>query len=276
MKIGLYFKKDSQSAYSLVQKIYDYLRSERVEVYVEKKLRSLIPEASEFDISRDDIDVIIVVGGDGTVIRVLHELRGRSIPLVTVRMGKRGVLLDVSPIEIKDRLRDLLEERYVIREYDRIYAEIEGVSYPPAINEILVTASVEYLRSRVIRFSVYKDNHPIYYLEGDGVIIATPIGSSAYSLAAGGPLLDRSVRAMVITPLAPIYTWPRPVVIPIESTVNIRLREESFPGEVVIDGYERVSVKPGSNIIVRRYPQPAKIIRFHEDERLYEEIFGRK
>ena len=276
MKIGLYFKKDSSSAQALTKRIIDFLKRNNTEVFIEKNLKSLFPDVPEFDISKDNIDVIIVVGGDGTVIRVLHELRERIIPLMTVRMGKRGVLLDVSPIEIEERLKDLLEGRYVLREYERIFSEINKVPYPPAINEIVLVASSEYYRSKVIRFSVHKDHYPIYYLEGDGVIIATPIGSSAYSLAAGGPLLDRSVKAMVITPLAPIYTWARSVVVPIDSTISIHLKEGSLPGEIVIDGYERALIKPGDTIIVRRYPQPAKIIRFHEDERLYEEIFGRK
>ena len=277
MRIGLYFKKDHQLASSLAKKIIEYLERENIEVYIEKSLENILsPGPRTFDLSRDYVDAVVVIGGDGTVIRVLHELGDRDTPIMTIRMGRRGVLLDVSPIEAFDRLRDLLQGRYVIKEYDRIYAEIRGIKSPPAINEILLGPSPEHYRYRVIRFSVYKNDHLIYSLEGDGVIVATPIGSSAYSLAAGGPLIDRSLKALVVTPLATTTLWARPVVLPIDAVISIHLREDSVPGEIVVDGYQRISVSPGERFSIKRYPKPARIIRFHEDEIVYEEIFSRR
>ncbi|MEM3662219.1 MAG: NAD(+)/NADH kinase [Sulfolobales archaeon] len=280
MKAGIYFKKGVGVARDLSIKIAEMISSRGWDVFFDSEFAGEI-DMSRFKISdlRDlDLDFIVVVGGDGTLIKLLHKLGERSIPIMTVRMGRRGVLLDVSPIEVESRLEDLFNGRYVIRSYERIYAEIEdrSIRTPPAINEILVTPSVEYIRSRVLRCTVYKDDALIYSLEGDGVIVSTSIGSTAYSLAAGGPLVDHSLPVMVITPLLPINLWVRPVVLPIDSIVRIMVRKDSIPAEIVIDGSVKIPIAPGESVKISKYPHPVRIIRFHRDESIYEKIFERR
>ncbi|MEZ0290437.1 MAG: NAD(+)/NADH kinase [Sulfolobales archaeon] len=278
MKIGFYFKSDSQIARDLFVRIAGILRSRGHEIYVEKSLVSGLDlrDLKVFDARESDLDLIIVIGGDGTVIKILHELGEKSTPIMTVRMGRRGILLDVAPIEIESRIEDLLNGRYTVRNYERIYAKTPSRVSSPAINEILITPSSEYLRSRVLRFSVYRDDVLIYSLEGDGIIISTPIGSTAYSLSAGGPIVDHSLPVMILTPLLSINLWARPVILPISSIVRVFIRRDSVPAEVIVDGIERISVSPGEWVEVTRYPHPARIIRFHRDEEIYERIFERR
>lgn len=278
MRLGIYFRKEVSQVYSLVKRIIGFVSENRHEVYIEKSISHHFPGLPRFEIERasDYIDYLVVVGGDGTLIKALHMMGDSDVPIVAVRSGYRGALLDISPVEVEDRLRDLFEKRYVLREYDRIYAVTRSGPTPPALNEILLTPSIDYLRSRVIRLNVYKDDHLVYSLEGDGVIVSTPLGSTAYSLSAGGPVIDHSVRAMVITPLASIHLWARPVVVSIDSIVRILVRVDSVAGEVIVDGSFRAPVSPGEEVVVRRYPRPARIVRFHRDEEIYERIFERR
>jgi NAD+ kinase len=279
LRIGLYFKKDNKTACNIAKRIIDLLKKNYdTKIFVEKELSDLIKEISTYDVKKasEYVDVIMAIGGDGTVIKVFHEMKDHDVPVMTVRTGHRGVLLDVSPLELEDRIKDLLEKKFVLREYERIYAYSDRFKTLPALNDIILTPSTEFVRMKIIRFSVYKNDRIIYSLEGDGVIISTPVGSTAYSLAIGGPVIDRRLRAMVITPFASIQLWARPVVLSSDETIKIVLRKDSNPAELIIDGSLRYSVEPGEEIFIKKYHRPARIIRFHDEDEIYERVFERR
>ncbi len=282
MRIGLYFRPSSRLAAEVALKVVDEGTRHGAEVYVEESLLKE-PGASQiissrkigvFNINRPDVDVIAVVGGDGTLLRVLHMLRDHVIPIMTIRMGRRGFLLDVTPIEISERVVDLMKGRYTIVNYTRLSARIVGrEDLPPALNEVLVVAAGN--RSKVIGLKVFKEDRLLYYVEGDGVIVATPLGSTAYSMSAGGPILDHNLRGFVITPLAPVQIWLRPLVVDIGSKIGIVVAEDSIEGYVVVDGRSSSKISPGESVLIEAYHKPARIIRFHDINISLDRLFPR-
>jgi len=284
LRIGVYFKPFSKLASDVALKVIDECIRRGAEVYVEesllndKNLRGMglsIPVSiGRFSLSNPAVDIIAVIGGDGTLLRVLHTLRDPRIPIMAIRMGRRGFLLDVTPLEISERIGDLIEGRYKIVSYLRLRAASEVGELPPALNEIAVV-SIGTGRSKVVRLKVYKDDKFLYYMEGDGIIVATPVGSTAYSMAAGGPILDHELRAFVITPLAPVNIWIRPMVINAGSTIKIILAEDSAEAYAIADGQESIKLNPQSSITITVHNEPARIIRFHDISNVYERIFPR-
>jgi len=264
LKIGVAPKKGSVHAALIAKELLVYGEQELgVEMLISKEVIDEVSWDKSFVVGVDDVDFIVVVGGDGTLLRILHRLGDKDIPIMTVRMGRRGFLLDVPPFEARSRLKDLVEKRFVIEEYMRIQVAIDGRSsvLPPALNEVMVS-SWGPTRTKVVRLTVYKDEDLVCSVDGDGVIVATPIGSTAYSLAAGGPIIDSELKVMVITPLAPMQLGLRPVVIPADSVVRIKIGSDSGPAACIVDGQDIEVLKPGDSIVVTRAPKPARIVRF--------------
>ncbi|MEM4970244.1 MAG: NAD(+)/NADH kinase [Sulfolobales archaeon] len=287
MRIGIYFKRFSRLAAEVALKVAEECFKRNLNVYIERALiedgdpenRDIIDlmkrySIGAFRLEAPEVDVIAVIGGDGTLLRVLHMLGDPRIPIMAIRMGRRGYLLDVTPIEISERIEDLTKGRYRVIEYMRLAVREGEARYPPALNEVAVV-STGMGRSKVIRLKIYKDDKPLYFMEGDGVIVATPIGSTAYSMAAGGPILDHNLKGFVITPLAPVQTWLRPIVVDANSKIRIGVAEDSPEAYAIIDGQFSIKLQPGRSLVVEKHPDPARVIRFHDIDNAYERLFMR-
>jgi len=247
-------------------KILEYVEGKGLKAYLDSRAFEYIKWYPLFNLSTDPVDVVVVVGGDGTILRTLHLLGDRDTPLVTIRYGKRGFLADVPPYDYAIALDRLVEGRYVVHEYMRLETRCKGVEgVPYALNEVAVVTSSK-ARGKVCRLRVmrYQGGHMegVLSVVGDGVIVATPVGSAAYSLAAGGPLVDPLMRAILVTPLAPISLCSRPVVLPETSTVIVEVSGDSHEVELYVDGVMLALRKPGDSVEVIRAPKPARVIRF--------------
>lgn len=281
-RLGLVYKQGSRLAAEVaIRAAEEWLRLGG-EVFLEESLLG-DPEgarireklgAGTFSLRRPDVDFISVIGGDGTLLRTLHMLQDPRVPVMGIRMGRRGFLLDVAPIEVPERIRDLFEGRYSVVEYLRLKASASSGELPPALNEITVhLARLE--RSKVVRLKIFKDDRALFYMEGDGVIVATPIGSTGYSLSAGGPVLDHDLKGFVITPLAPVQTWLRPLVVSSSSTIAVVVAEDSIESIAIADGQASLKLPPGGRVVIRAHEEPARIIRFHNTGLAYERLFPR-
>jgi len=263
-RVGVVVKKGSLEGYEIARDLLAFGVEELgLEMFVEREVAPYINWSAVFDIEKDSVDVIIVIGGDGTLFRTLHRLGSRDVPIMTVRMGRRGFLLDVPPFEARDRLRDLVEGKYRIVEYMRLSVTIEGRStrLPLALNDVVVQ-SWGPSKTKICRLVVYVEDDILYAVDGDGVIISTPLGSSAYALAAGGPVVDVDLESITVVPLAPMQFNAKPVVLAPSKEVSIRVSSGSGPAACVIDGQCVELLKPGDVVRVRRAESRAKIIRF--------------
>jgi len=262
--VGVVVKKGSEQGYALARDLLLYGVEELgLDMVVDEEVADGVSWSKTFRVGVDPVDVIVVIGGDGTLFRTLHKLGEMQIPIMTVRMGRRGFLLDVPPFEARDRLRDLVEKRFRIVEYMRLKAEIEGREYalPLALNDIVVQ-SWGPSKTKVVRMVVYVEDDILYAVDGDGVILSTPLGSSAYALAAGGPIVDSELESLVVVPLAPLQFNAKPIVLSPDKTVRVRIAMGSGPAACIVDGQSIELLKPGDIVVVRRAKSSAKIIRF--------------
>uniref|UniRef100_A0A7C2VE72 NAD kinase n=1 Tax=Ignisphaera aggregans TaxID=334771 RepID=A0A7C2VE72_9CREN len=262
MKVGVVVKRGSDSSYKVAEELLRYgSRVLGLDMAIEREVSDVLPWDSIFDITMDKVDLLVVVGGDGTLLRAVQRLRFLDTPLVGIRSGRRGFLLDVEPSEAPERLRDIVEGRYEIKEYMLLKIILNSGAECYALNDLLV-ASTRNTRSSIITLEVYVDDEPLYRFDGDGVIISTPLGSSAYTFSAGGPVVDSDMNAMVVTPLAPLQTNARPVVLAPNRVVKIVNAGDSEEALCIVDGETKRRLSPLEEIVVSRFEQGVRIVRF--------------
>lgn len=265
-RIGIVVKKGSSQGYEIAQKLLLYINNTLgLDVYIDEEALHDIKWDKILRVGVDPVDLIVVIGGDGTFLRTLHRIGFLDIPVMGIRVGRRGFLLDVKPDEALDRVKDVIEGRYKLVEYMRLETTLNSLkkSIPLALNEVVI-AGWRYTRARVISLSIYVNDEHIYNIDGDGVIVATPLGSSAYALSAGGPIIDVDLESIVIVPLAPMQFNAKPIVIPPNKVVEIRTSSDGDPITCIVDGQSIEVVKPGGSIIIRRSMNRAKVLRFHK------------
>jgi len=244
-------------ALELSKRIYEHLRSKGVEVSLESKLASFLG-AKPTRLRDMDVDVVITVGGDGTILRTNVYLP-KPTPILGVNLGFRAFLGSVSPEEALDAVDHLIEGAYTLEGRISISADVNGVPQPDALNEVLVCSRT---RSKIIHFTLRKDGRDMVTCSADGIIIATPTGSTAYSLSAGGPVLDPTVDGLVITPLCSLPPIP-PIVVPSETLIQVELLG---PGEavLVIDGCYTRNLKREDVVSLKRSEREALFVRIRE------------
>ncbi|MEM0025708.1 MAG: NAD(+)/NADH kinase [Zestosphaera sp.] len=275
MKLGIVPKLNSPEALQLAKLVLKSAESKGLTAFLDARAKDLVSWDKFFHLGKDDVDIVVVIGGDGTVLSTLHLLRDSEVPVATIRYGRRGFLCDVPPYEYSEMVSRIASGDYKLVEYMRLKAEVRGVgATPPALNEIAVVSSGSG-RAKVIRLYVHKDDEEVYRrLVGDGVIVATPVGSTAYSLAAGGPVVDPTMRALIVTPLASITLCTRPVILPPNTEVKVTVAKDSPEALLIVDGTFSMTLKPKDSVTIREYHKPAKFARFYVGD-YYVRIFER-
>lgn len=221
---------------------------ERVEVILDEATAHKLQKRG-MKIEEMDVDLLICIGGDGTILRTLHALKSPT-PVLGINMGAIGFLAEVQPENSVSTLTSLLEGFEVERK-ERLSAAITGAreKMPYAMNEVVVITSKP---GKMLHFAIFIDGEELERLRADGVIFATPTGSTAYAMSAGGPIVDPKVNATIIVPIAPFKLSARPTVVDINSEISVELLEMK-DAELVIDGQfyraigkeERISVTRG-------------------------------
>lgn len=204
-------------------------------------------------VERMSADVVLCVGGDGTILRTLQALR-RPVPVLGVNLGTIGFLADVAPSKLEGRMRSLLAG-FQVEERMRLEARVNGKPLPPAMNEtVILTASP----GRMLHLQVAVDGQDLLHLRADGLIFATPTGSTAYAMSAGGPIVDPRLEAIILVPLAAFTLTARPILVHPRSTVSVRVAE---PATVSVDGVVSARLKGKETMTVTRSERPAKFVR---------------
>jgi len=258
MKWGLICNFHVKKAVSLATEIYDFL-SDKGEVFVEEHIAE---DKKTKGYSHEEInkkaDIVLTVGGDGTILRALEKI---DKPIFAINCGGMGFLTEVESKYAMSALKRIIDGKYNVEERAKLKVMVDGKRLPDAANEVTVQTS---RIAKIMYLKIFIDNEIIETFGADGVIIATPTGSTSYSLSAGGPILDPSVNAMVIAPLAPFKLSARPWVIPLDRKIGVKLFGKTKESEIVIDGESAQSVTQKSDIVITGSEKKARFVRFGE------------
>ena len=215
------------------------------------------------------IDVCVVLGGDGSMLRVARLAAPRGVPVLGVNLGKLGFLAELEPDELPYRLPTLLGGNYWIEERIMIDAELyregELMGRYDCLNEVVVGRRQ---LSRVVRIHASIDGHGLTTYTADGVLVATPTGSTAYALAAGGPILHPEVHNLVLVPISAHLSLRGPLVLPETTEVRLTVQTDHEAG-ASFDGQSDVHLLSNDQVVVRVGPTMARFVRGQERSYFY-------
>jgi NAD+ kinase len=236
----------------------------------ERSLRALprvelvaIDDGSSLDFSSLSADLVVVLGGDGAILRACRQMGSRQLPILGVNLGRLGFLADLSPQEFFQHFPQIqMREYHVVQHlmFECLLTRGDGKSEMfLGLNEVVVSAGGA-LRMIDIRLAI--NGEPVTTYSGDGLILSTPVGSTAHSLSAGGPILRQDLQAFVITPICPHALTNRPLVDSADCVYTLTAPEAPEGTTLVIDGQIRLPLQPADRINVRKAPvsfQMAKV-----------------
>jgi NAD+ kinase len=223
----------------------------------------------------DQSDLLITFGGDGTLVRTARITAGHALPILGVNLGRLGFLAELQPWEVDGRLQLLLDGQYWLEERMMLHAELkreeQSVGAFEALNDVVVSRGC---MARVIRVNTYIDGQYLTTYTADGTIVATPTGSTAYTLAAGGPIVDPRLSNILLTPIAPHLTVARALVLPRETHVQLEVKAE-YEAVLTIDGQVDVTLRDGDVVTVGASRHTCRFVRMSDRGYFYRTLLGR-
>lgn len=228
-------------------------------------------ETSEASGFPDSLDLVVSVGGDGTLLRAAHEGYRAGVPVLGVKVGRLGFLTEVEPEEAPEALDAWRTGDLVVEERMALVADPEGPDWGSgqwALNEIMVEKRA---RHRVIRLAAWVGEDYVTTFSADGVIVASPTGSTAYSFSARGPIVSPRLRCLVLTPVSPHMVFDRPIVLAPEEEVTLEVRGDE-PGYLSADGRPGLELPIGARVRIRRAEHPARLLRRKGAEPFYSRL----
>jgi NAD+ kinase len=269
-RVGVVAKSWLQVAAPHLVDVEKWLRDHGVDAIFETATAALMPASPTRRVAEksslvSEVGLVLVLGGDGTLLSMADCIgrAGLSVPILGVNFGSLGFLTEVTLPELYPSLEAALAGRAPIEERLTLRATIARSSDAPstevAVNDVVINKGA---RSRLIDLSITVGDGLVTTVRADGLIVATPTGSTAYNLAAGGPIVQPSVDALVLTPIAPHTLTNRPIVIPSSSTVRVKpMIEERDEVFVTFDGQVGCELHAGDEISICRAGQPMRLVR---------------
>jgi NAD+ kinase len=264
-RIGIVAKTDREQARTTVAELLRWCAANQVAPVLDKETASLCPEAGVTAVRKPDlpgqVDLLLVLGGDGTLISVARVVGDLGVPILGVNLGGLGFLTALTVEELFPALEALLKGELVIEERMMLAASVsrqgERLSEYVALNDMVITKSA---MSRIISLEVAVDQHFATGYRADGLIISTPTGSTAYCLSAGGPIVFPTMDAMVLTPICSHTLTNRPIVLPASQRVEVRLLTDQ---DVMLtaDGQVGFALKQWDTIEIYRAAARIRLLR---------------
>ncbi|OED46129.1 NAD kinase [Endozoicomonas sp. (ex Bugula neritina AB1)] len=259
--VGVTGRQGRIEAVDTLQHLIGFLQGRGIDVILDERLSELLPGDHLPTKHRGDLgracDLVIVVGGDGSMLGAARAMVAHDVPVIGINRGRLGFLTDISPDELEDQLSDMLEGHY--HEESRfllkmsLYRDGKLLGSGDAMNDIVLHPGQS---TRIVEFELYIDGRFVYQQRADGLIIATPTGSTAYALSGGGPIVHPGMDAIVLVPMYPHMLTNRPLVVGGESELKLILREENTVSpQLTCDGQVHMTSEPGDEIIIHKKPE---------------------
>lgn len=260
-KVGIVVKEDAE-AIKKADELEGWLRSRDIEVVRKEALR---PSRRIADMDKSfaplDLFCIFVLGGDGTFLSAVRWIGDQNIPILGVKFGEVGFLAEIAEDSLFFVAEAVLNNKFVTKPRMRLLVKVireeRELACETVLNDIVVNKKA---LARLAHIETYIDGHYMTTYSADGLIVATPTGSTAYSLAAGGPIIHPGVHGILITPICPFTLTNRPLVVPDSACINVRLAKESLDTILTFDGQGCIEIDENDTIIIQKGPYPINMI----------------
>jgi NAD+ kinase len=261
-RVGICLKPDRDRAEPLIRSLLEWFGERDIDVVCDEESAKAAGCAS---VPREElaasVDLVVAMGGDGTLLSVARAVGTRGVPILGINLGTLGFLTEVGVDEMIPALEQVIAGKVSAESRLRLEVLVSRaggeVARFLALNDAVIS---NIALSRMIELIVYADDVAVTTYHADGLIVATPTGSTAYSLSAGGPLLLPGSGVVVLTPICPHSLTQRPVVFPQSAVIAVEVETRGSQAVLTVDGQEGVELEEGDRVQVRRSPYPAQII----------------
>ena len=265
-KIGLIGRGRHEGSVETLRSLLDLLHRRGLEALIEPRLAKLCADCNAREAGRDEIgatcDLVIVVGGDGSMLSAARTMAKHSTPLLGVNRGRLGFLTDISPDDIDIKVSEVLDGQYESEQRFLLDVAVERdgevIGRADALNDVVVNSGTS---AQMIEFDLHINDVFVYRQRADGLIISTPTGSTAYSLSGGGPIMHPALDALVLVPMFPHTLSSRPIVVDGSSRIRIAIAESnSIHPPVTCDGQVNMTARPGDFVEIYKKPHQMTLI----------------
>ena len=264
--IGIIGRMGSARVLETIRRLKRYLIGRHLHVILEDRIAEMLPghnlQTSSRKLLGEVCDLVIVVGGDGSMLGAARALAQHNVPVLGINRGSLGFLTDILPEHLESQISEVLAGNYTVEQRFLLETEVRRAGVPigqgDALNDIVLHPGKS---TRMIEFELFIDGQFVYSLKADGLIIATPTGSTAYALSAGGPIMHPRLDAIVIVPMYPHTLSSRPIVVDADSELKVVIAEDMTIYPLVsCDGQNHVTCAPGDTLHIQRKPKKLRLL----------------
>ncbi len=267
--VGVVVKPNHKEAWATACELSDWLKKRRINLISKPREENEKSNAEACGIEtvetekfQSDADLIVVLGGDGTMISTARLIGNREVLVLGINYGSLGYLTEFRIEEMFGALEAILEGNYAIDR--RVMLEVEHfrdgevLENGRVLNDVVINKAA---LARIIEIEVELDNLFVNSFRADGLIVSTPTGSTAYNLSAGGPIIYPSMNAVVLTPICPFTLTNRPIVVPDTAAINLHLKNENEGVVITLDGQIGYQMKTGDTVLIRKSPTNFNLVQ---------------
>lgn len=274
MRIGVVARYDVEEAVEMAEKIVEFLMENEVDTLMDSQLATHLKqyESIACDLEDMDVDLVVAIGGDGTVLRTQGIINRKKIPLVGINKGAVGFLTEIDPEDALNALEEVLNGNYFVEKRTQLKI-CHNKQLHTALNEVVLMTQKP---AKMLHIEISVDDEVVEELRADGLIVATPSGSTAYSMSAGGPIVDPRVDAFIIVPICPFKLGARPFVVPNDSVIKVKFLRKGKKAVAVIDGQQVEEIDYMDEIIFKKADKYAYFVRLSKNfyKRVREKLQG--
>ena len=256
-KVGLVSRLDEPEALDVARNLARQLRKKGVSVIAEAELAKIGRLGGGTYLKELRADLVVTVGGDGTVLKTAMTLPEQETPILAVNMGRRGYLTEVEPAKAITAVESVKKGNYRIEKRAKLAVDMNGTHVVDALNEVVVSSGSP---AKMLDLRIAVDSEQLLKFRGDGVIVSTATGSTAYAMSAGGPIVDSSVDAFVVTFICPL-DLVRPTVISMDRTLSIEMANQKLKVRVVADGRFQRELERDVKLRIRKSKHYTSFVR---------------
>ncbi|MDR3185289.1 MAG: NAD(+)/NADH kinase [Christensenellaceae bacterium] len=250
MKIGIFTNLEKDFEARATKALVDLLSPKQLKIYVCSELKEVglnLPCIKNNETLAKTVDLMIIFGGDGTILRIAKECAKYNTDVFAVNLGKMGFLAETEQENLLLKSQDILDGNFYKENRSILKAEFDGRLLGFALNEVVVERGI---KSKLLKTEVRVNGAILDRYNSDGLIVATPTGSTAYSLSAGGPIIAPDVNAFVITPICPHTLHARPVIVSNNNNISVKILSDSSDAHVNLDGDTAIFIPVGKEIFI--------------------------